>query len=136
MKLEWDKKFESGDEVVDTQHKILFQVLGRIQTAILQNKECEEVPSLLNFFQRYVIEHFECEERLMASCNYPGLATHHATHESIKKIVANMFLPEKLNTPSAINQASVAIAEMFVQHITQDDLLMIRFAQSSASTQS
>ena len=47
---------------------------------VLRAGHLAEVPAIVDFLQRYALEHFATEEREMAAAGYPGLAAHARLH--------------------------------------------------------
>lgn len=70
--FEWDDSIALGIPTVDEQHKALFGWVNTLNEAV-----GDVIWNLIT----YVTEHFGEEERLMLSCNYPGLAAHRKEHD-------------------------------------------------------
>jgi len=89
--VSWDNKYATGIELVDTQHKQLFDLTNELFEAC-HAKEFE----LLNKFEetlhqmvKYVKIHFEAEQKILKAINYPDLHEHIKQHDIlIKDILA------------------------------------------------
>jgi hemerythrin len=87
MLISWNKKFETGIEEIDRQHKNLFAIAERLYEAkkgdgenlgLRIDKTAEEL-------LEYTEIHFKTEESLMEKCNYAGLSEHKRIHSKFKE---------------------------------------------------
>jgi hemerythrin-like metal-binding protein len=79
--FEWDDSIALGIPTIDQQHKALFDWVNTLNAAIKNGEGTEAVGEVIWKLITYVTEHFSEEERLMLSCNYPGLADHRKEHD-------------------------------------------------------
>lgn len=79
--FKWDSSIELGIPTIDEQHKALFGWIDTLNIAIKNGDGAEAVGEVIWNLITYVTEHFSEEERLMLSCNYPGLAAHRKEHD-------------------------------------------------------
>lgn len=79
--FEWDNNIALGIPTIDEQHKALFAWINSLNDAIAAGDGSEAVGEIIWKLITYVTEHFREEERLMLSCNYPGLAEHRKEHD-------------------------------------------------------
>ena len=85
---------------MDTQHEYLYSLFDRIEAVGQQ----ERMKALLAEIERYLLFHFECEERLMRMYEFPGFGVHQSDHEQAgKRLVAFLddFDNNRLN-PAAL----------------------------------
>jgi hemerythrin-like metal-binding protein len=59
----WDASIETGDELIDDQHRSLFLLFDRVQAA---EDSRDELMRTLEELSSYVAMHFSMEEELMA----------------------------------------------------------------------
>ena len=79
--FEWDDSIALGIPTIDEQHKALFGWINTLDEAIKNGDGSEAAGEVIWKLITYVTEHFSEEERLMLSCNYPGLAAHRKEHD-------------------------------------------------------
>lgn len=60
----WEKKYETGIEKIDFQHREIFVRINNLQIAIYNNIVKDEIHKLERFLADYIDEHFELEENL------------------------------------------------------------------------
>jgi hemerythrin len=67
--LQWTEKFETGDSVIDSQHKTLISYINRLEgvsrTTNLDRQEAEFLLNLVDFVELYTAAHFQHEEGCM-----------------------------------------------------------------------
>jgi hemerythrin len=85
MAVQWTADLAVGVPQIDGQHRELFKKLNDLLEACQQRQGKEMVGTVLGFLGRYVVEHFQAEEALMASVQYPALVTHRGHHKSFLK---------------------------------------------------
>jgi len=79
--LEWKSDYETGVPVIDTQHKVLFNNINRLEI-LLEKAEIEpsEAEYLLAFLDNYAAQHFKGEETCMARFRCPSHARNKDEH--------------------------------------------------------
>jgi len=85
--LDWIPALELGDELLDSQHKHLFELYNRV---LLVDGGHPNRQKLFLDLLDYVDTHFADEERLMESIGYPELEFHKGLHRQLVERV--MFL--------------------------------------------
>ena len=86
--LYWDPKYEVGIQVVDEQHKELFELVEALALAVEGNEEMD-CGFLIARLEVYSLYHFTSEEQLMHKYEYPELESHmHEHHKFRMRILA------------------------------------------------
>ena len=88
---------------MDAQHEYLYSLFDRIEEAAATGTR-EAMRKLLKEIERYLVFHFECEERLMRIYGFEGFGMHQGDHEQAgNKLVAFLddFEADRLN-PAAL----------------------------------
>ena len=83
--VNWDSKYQTGNTTVDTQHKELFRMVNALHKAIIEGHGKDAMGPTLDKLGKYVVEHFQTEEKLMVAKKYPGFPVHKAIHEDLTK---------------------------------------------------
>jgi hemerythrin len=81
--ISWSPEFETGIDIVDEQHKRIFEYLTEIDHAI-KAQSTAEVEYVIKALLDYAISHNTFEESLMEKAGYPMLDAHHQVHEAFK----------------------------------------------------
>jgi hemerythrin len=83
--LTWSSQYETGVTLVDTQHKVLFDNINKLETFTrLQQIPKGELDRLVQFLEGYVVSHFKFEETCMQRF-------HCTTHEENKRAHAQFL---------------------------------------------
>ncbi len=85
MGIQWDPKLSVGVQEIDGQHQELFLRVNALLDAMQQGEGEDVTGNLLAFLERYVVEHFGAEQRLMRRHGYPQAAQHEALHEGFMR---------------------------------------------------
>lgn len=88
MSIEWSSNLSTGIEWQDRHHKELFKRINRLLDAMTLGHGKEEVGSLFDFLDDYIVYHFEAEEQAMSKHAYPGAYAHTAEHTNFIEDVA------------------------------------------------
>ncbi len=80
MAIEWTEDLAVGVEIIDDQHKELYQRINRLLEACSQSKGREVVGETIKFLEDYVVTHFGQEEGYMQKYNYPDYLKHKGYH--------------------------------------------------------
>lgn len=81
MGLEWTSMMAVGVDAIDTQHRQLFEQINRLLEACNQGKGKESIDQIVNFLEKYVVNHFQAEQKLMQETHYPDYLKHKGLHE-------------------------------------------------------
>ena len=71
MKLEWKSTFETGNEVVDLQHRYFIDLIKRIEKTYRNTTDGHYKRKLIMELKRYAIFHFTSEENIATSLSFP-----------------------------------------------------------------
>lgn len=119
----------TGNNMIDSQHKQLFDAINALLEACSKGQGRAEIGKTLDFLSKYVDKHFSDEEKLQVQYKYPEYLQHKKYHEEYKRVIrelraeldksgANVALVAKVNT---------AIGGWLVSHIKREDLKMAKF---------
>ena len=86
MRYEMTKDLETGNALIDSEHRQLFKAVNDLLDACSQGKGRSQVESTLDFLVSYVAKHFGDEEKLQVQTSYPVMLP---TDSSMNGIKAN-----------------------------------------------
>jgi hemerythrin-like metal-binding protein len=84
-KVEWDPVWETGIEIIDSQHRYLLEQLNGLVAAQEPDRLEAEASRALVLLVEYVDFHFQMEEAYMEGTGYPGLAEHRQAHDRMRE---------------------------------------------------
>lgn len=88
LPLVWDDRYAIGSDLVDGQHRRLFELLAMLHETNHEHNteretaETELVDHAVNALYGYIRFHFADEERLMEEMGYSGLEAHRRQHDA------------------------------------------------------
>ncbi|MDF2948832.1 MAG: hemerythrin-like metal-binding protein [Sedimentibacter sp.] len=123
MALLWNKNYEVGVDLIDSQHKKWFEKADQLFEAGKSGKSKEYIIQMFDFLDDYTKTHFKDEEKYMTSINYPELASQKQMHEGFIKKLAE--LRKDYETAGAnltvILGANQFILDWLTKHISNAD---------------
>jgi hemerythrin len=86
----WNSTLEVGIKLVDTQHKVLVDLINRLHDAMKEGRGKEVLGPILAELVTYTNTHFKAEEELMVKSKYPDFAAHKKIHDDLKQQVQDL----------------------------------------------
>ena len=130
MSIVFDKDLETGNELIDSQHKELIDRVNRLVESCTSGKEKNVAVQTLDFLMDYTELHFAAEEKLQEEAGYPELEGHKAQHAQFKKAVdelREMLEEEEGPTDAFVAAVNKNISDWLVNHIKQSDKKVAAF---------
>jgi hemerythrin len=85
MPIVWREQLNTGNDLIDHDHKYLFCLFNSIELAVGQRELLKHLPIFFDQLHEYTREHFEREETIQVKVGYPGHAEHRQMHAEILK---------------------------------------------------
>lgn len=121
--LIWNKSDESGNILIDSQHKGLVTGANKLVDAINQKLGKEKYLHIINELLKEIMNHFADEEKLISSTKFPYVENHKLSHsillEKASKILNN--IENNQGTPDEI--ISFLTYDVIAQHMEIEDKL-------------
>ncbi len=80
VQLVWRGDYESGNKVIDEQHRKLFSQSNKLLGAVLGGQPTQEVAALVDQFIADVLAHFQAEEAIIAAAGFADAPDHALQH--------------------------------------------------------
>ncbi|MDN2890297.1 bacteriohemerythrin [Campylobacter jejuni] len=130
----WNEKYSIHDTMIDIQHQKLFELAGKVESAVYKFVKREELKEILTELFNYMKDHFNDEEKYMKLIGYPDLEEHKRIHKEIiqsmidliKNIKSTNDLKEKLYTVSK---------KWLLEHILYEDMKVEQYRRSSLASE-
>lgn len=132
MRYEMTKDLETGNALIDSEHRQLFKAVNDLLDACSQGKGRSQVESTLDFLVTYVAKHFADEEKLQVQTSYPGYSAHRQFHEWYKSELDKAAREIKIQGASitALNSLNQMVGKLLM-HIRMDDRKVALHAKQS-----
>jgi hemerythrin len=116
----WDETYAVDVEILDQQHKVIFDSFRKISSAMADGSDGGIVCSLLDAFDIYCKVHFFDEERVMETAGFPLLELHRTQHELFINHLELFKASPSFDVKNAQDEF-VTIAEWFIRHVVTYD---------------
>lgn len=120
--LNWKEAYSVGSTEIDDEHRHLFAIINDFYDRQYTGTSIADIEKLLTQLVFYAEDHFQHEEQIMATANYPKLEAHHAEHE---QLVHNIFdLAHSIESGhDTVDQQTLAfLKNWLLDHILQHDM--------------
>ncbi len=123
------KDLETGNVLIDKQHKELIDVLNKLTAACIKAQGGKELAPTLEFLINYTSTHLGDEERLQLGAHYTGFIAHKQKHDAFKKILNELYKEHKKNPNdvSLVSKIAKLLGDWLINHIKKEDLAMAKF---------
>lgn len=137
----WKEKYKVGVELIDEQHKELFQRVSHFTQTIRSEedweKKLDKVKETMDFMKDYVVVHFNEEEAYQEKINYPDIEEHKKAHASFKEGVNNyvkIFETEGF-TEEKIQEFGGKLMTWLIMHVGKMDQKIGEYVNSQGGHQ-
>lgn len=118
--IEWTPALSVGHEVLDQQHRTLFDLVNDLDTAGQQGQGQAAVAGLLEDLLLYTSTHFAAEEAVLAEHGYEQLAQHRAQHRELVTTLVG-FRRDLAAGRAFLADFRLLLASWLEGHIVEDD---------------
>ena len=123
----WDKKYEMGIAMLDSQNKELVNLCNTLRAEIMKRNRGDgsdwrvSLGTALKGAVKYTKGHFVAQERMMQQIDYPKFQQHKRYHQLfIDMVVSTLESFPKATMQTAI-EFSANIREWIISHVAHDD---------------
>lgn len=130
MYAEFTDDLVTGNEMIDTQHKELICKINDLLKSCEERSNQSGAARMLNFLADYTEYHFNEEEALQESINYPGIKEHKEKHEELRRTVQElheMLTEEEGPTDAFAEKVSEKVRDWLYYHIQTFDRSVAEF---------
>lgn len=122
MRYELTKDLETGNIIIDKEHRELLKAVNDLMDACSDGKGRDHMIKTIKFLNDYVDSHFAHEEQLQQKNGYPGITAHKAFHEKYKQTLKEITSGISADKPSVgeLSKLNVHIG-LLITHIRTED---------------
>jgi len=132
MFIHWDASLETGQTLIDAEHRILVFLFRKLDVAVKTGVQQAGVNQIITEVKRFVEFHFISEENIMRETNYPHLIAHQSQHADLlaelgvlaSKVIARREFPEDL---------LFFLSNWLVAHIASHDQYVAQFVRDAVA---
>ncbi|MEW5904998.1 MAG: bacteriohemerythrin [Pseudomonadota bacterium] len=131
MQIAWKKELEIGNEMIDTQHRMLVLLLKKLDIALSNHMDQKVVMGIMLEIKKFTEFHFLSEENLMAELHYPGMAEHERIHSELLAHL-NVFIAKINRNQETPQDILPQIVTWVTNHVVSEDLKIAEYVRRSA----
>ena len=132
MKYELTPELVTGNRLIDSEHRQLFDAVNKLMDACSQGRGREQIMSTAQFLNDYVGKHFGDEERLQIQSKYPNYSAHKQFHDGYKDQLRLVIqdLSAQGATVKALGDLN-RIVGVLISHIRMEDKKLAQHVQKN-----
>ena len=133
MRYELTQDLVTGNALIDSEHKQLFEAINTLMDACAQGKGRDQLMGTVDFLNRYVDRHFGDEEKLQVSSKYPYYDTHKTFHEGYKRQMwqTTQELLAEGATVKALGKLNQVVG-VLISHIRIEDRKLAKYLKENS----
>ncbi|TCS61333.1 bacteriohemerythrin [Varunaivibrio sulfuroxidans] len=121
--IHWNKQLEIGIPFVDTDHRVLVNLLNQLHSCVDQREELTVLDSVLSTLLEYTNYHFRREEKLLEICAYPLLEEHKDSHRLLEGEVRDLCRVFRYNRETVkSDDVKAFLNQWLLEHIMGEDV--------------
>ncbi len=121
--IKWDESYSTGEETVDSQHKLLFEFINDLNRDIMAGKSAHDFEDHLRFLSNYAKSHFCYEESCMDRYQCPAAKKNKEAHQEFIEFYKSYEAKIRKNgfSPGHVSELHHFIENWIVGHIKRID---------------
>ncbi|MDX9845461.1 MAG: bacteriohemerythrin [Tenuifilaceae bacterium] len=125
--FKWNSEFESGNDIMDNDHKVLVQLINDLYVEMARGDGSVVVESVIEKLVDNSKNHFRREEKLMKSLSYPDFEKHELEHDAFIAKVSQCS--RNIKSDSVTTNLARFLKDWLVNHILSSDKRFASFME-------
>ena len=117
----WNDKYSIGSDVIDSQHKKLFDILNRLFDICVGKNDVDTVEKVMEELVSYTDYHFKYEEKHMREAGYKDLDQHIVEHNYFTNEINFTKRRQEQNISNSDSKLVEFLSNWLIQHVTEED---------------
>ena len=125
----WDDDLLISVEEVDNQHRDLCNMASELLSSFAEGKTDDKIEPALIYFENYIKEHFDAEEKILEKVNFPYYEQHKEEHDKFKLQIQKFreILEREEITENFVKEFNLKIVDWLIFHVREMDGLVAKF---------
>ena len=119
MPIIWDKKLETGIEVIDAQHQRIVEYINDLEIAKMKLDK-KMVNDIIEQLIDYTQSHFGFEEEMLEEAGYKFLKPHKKVHELFIRRVTDITM-RAAKGEDIVDELHSMLSKWLINHISNED---------------
>lgn len=133
MPIAWDPRLLTGDEMIDAQHRCLFDLAAALERECADGCDvADRTADAVCELVEYVLEHFRDEEELMERSRFPASGPHRAQHQYLAG--RTLAIAAECSADGGVHPETLArfVAEWLTDHILAEDMRLAEHVRTTS----
>lgn len=133
MNIEWTSAIETGNALIDSEHKILIKNINDLFDACSKGAGRAKVAESAKFLSDYTKTHFSHEEQLQVKHKYPKYSEHQKWHKDFSLKIEPELAKLKTGEPTIATVAQInTLIGLLVSHIKSADVALAKYIKENS----
>jgi len=119
--MEWQSEWNSGNRIIDRQHRELIQLANKLLKLYLTNSEPTVFLTQLSRLMEHIENHFQTEEQILREIGYPETAAHAKVHAKLVTKLVSLKAAYLNGEVKASVFFSFVVDDVVVEHMGKVD---------------
>jgi len=122
MSLQWREQLSIGNDLIDSDHKYLIEIINEAEDSLRRNNRSELMAALDNLSQ-YAKVHFAREEKVASAVGFEHVSHLHESHEALLMTLneVKQEIGEKWTAASA-EHITALLRFWLIDHVIKEDM--------------
>ena len=121
MEFVWDESYNTGDNTIDGQHRMIFDAANMFVDAIQQSKETDILDQAFDLLMKYTQTHFADEEAFYVKIGSTELEDQIEQHQNLLDQLTKIWNEKESGSEYAGQALSVWMETRLIPHIIHSD---------------
>jgi len=131
MFVTWKSELELGNDLIDTQHRMLVLLCRKLDIAIKSHESEHTIRAVILELKKFAEFHFLSEENLMREIEYPDVDQHAMIHTGLLRQMDSMLI--KINRHTELpDDLLFMLTEWVVNHVLHEDQKITEHLKASS----
>lgn len=132
MAYQFTKDLETGNRIIDAEHRQLIDTVNSLLDACAKGQGRTQLLQTAHFLLDYTQKHFADEESIQVKNHYPDYARHKKIHDEFKKTAADLVKKIETEGPTVgnVGQINTLLAGWLIKHIKGEDKKLAVYLKS------
>lgn len=123
--IQWSDSYNVGIATIDSQHKVLVEMINSLYTAMVEHKSKEALEKSFALLDEYILSHFTTEEYYMQLYRYPNFNEHKLQHDEFTKQIKDFKKKYAEGKMELTLELTKYLKNWFIVHIKTYDPLYV-----------
>jgi hemerythrin-like metal-binding protein len=121
LRISWSKKYESGNPIIDEQHRQLFDLGNALLNTMLSDEHSNEIPIFLDSLLEHIQQHLFTEEKVLSDLKHPITIEHKTDHEHLLALAKGIVNKYRRGTLDFGDVSEFITFDLIAAHIVAED---------------